>query len=175
MSMARHPNVPPIIETHDHEYRGSGVESTVAVAGHPLHPVIVTFPIAFLVAAFGSDLGYYLTQDPFWARASQWLLGAGIAGGVLAAITGMTDFLRIKRVQARSAGWIHMATNVVVLGIAVLNFLPRIDDPVGPILPLGIVASAVVAALLGVSGWFGGELSFRHKVGVIGEQDRTTS
>lgn len=47
----------------------------------------------------------------------------------------MTDFLRIKRVQARSAGWIHMATNVVVLGIAVLNFLPRIDDPVGPILP----------------------------------------
>ncbi|MBW4698586.1 MAG: DUF2231 domain-containing protein [Aphanocapsa lilacina HA4352-LM1] len=38
-----------------------------------------------------------------------------------------------------------------------------------------MVASAVVAVLLGISGWFGGELSFRHKVGVIGEQDRTTS
>lgn len=77
--MARHPNVPPIIETHDHEYRGSGVESTVAVAGHPLHPVIVTFPIAFLRPPRERPR---VLPDPGSA------LGAGIAVALGAGIAG---------------------------------------------------------------------------------------
>jgi len=62
---------PTIIESDDREYRDSGVPSTVAIAGHPLHPLsIIIFPIALLAAALGSDFGYWLTRDPFWARAS---------------------------------------------------------------------------------------------------------
>ncbi|AGY59050.1 DUF2231 domain-containing protein [Gloeobacter kilaueensis] len=169
--MGRHPNIPPIVESRESDYRDSGVESSVAIAGHPLHPAIVTFPIAFLVAAFGSDLGYYLTRDPFWARASLWLLGAGLITGLIAALTGMSDFLRVKRVQARTAGWLHMSLNVVALGLTVVNFWARLGDSAAAVLPFGIVASAIVAALLGASGWFGGELSFRHKIGVIGDHD----
>jgi uncharacterized membrane protein len=171
--MTRHKNIPPIIESREDELRDPGIESTVQIAGHPLHPALVTFPIALLVSAFLTDLGYWLTTDPFWARASVWLLGVGIASGLIAAATGMIDFLRIERVRARSAGWIHMALNVAALGLSLINWLPRLGDATGPIVPWGLAASTVVAALLGASGWFGGELAYRHKVGVIGDHDRS--
>ncbi|WP_287130150.1 DUF2231 domain-containing protein [Candidatus Cyanaurora vandensis] len=171
--MTRQPNIPPVIETNETEYRDSGIQSTVHVAGHPIHPVLVTFPIGMLVAAFGTDLGYWLTQDPFWARASLWLIGAGLLTAVLAAIVGTLDFLRIERVRARTAGWAHMYLNVAVLVLTVINFVPRLNDPTGSILPWGLVLSTLVALLLGVSGWYGGELVYRHKVSVIGPTDRS--
>lgn len=168
-STAPYPNIPPVIETHDSEYNDTGIPSTVAIVGHPLHPAIVLFPIAFLVGVLGSDLGYWLTNDPFWARASVWLLIVGLVSGVVAAITGFLDFFKIKRVRDRSAGWIHMACNVVVMALSLVSLVLRMGDPVAPIVPWGLAISAVVATLLGISGWFGGELTFRHKIGVIGK------
>jgi hypothetical protein len=94
-TMTQIPSVPPFIESNDRDYHDSGVPSTFAIAGHPLHPLIVTFPIAFLSGAAGADLGYWLTDDPFWARAAIWLIGAGFISGLVAALTGMLDFLRI--------------------------------------------------------------------------------
>lgn len=163
-----YPNIPPILESDDTEYRDAGITSTVSVAGHPLHPVLIVFPIAFLVAAAGTDIGYWLTSDPFWARASVWLIGAGFAAGILAGITGFLDFAKIKRVRDRSAGWLHMGGNVAALVLSLINLLLRQGNAAEPIVFTGLGLSVVVATLLGVTGWFGGELSFRHKVGVIG-------
>ncbi len=163
-----YPNIPPIIESDDREYRDTGVPSTVAIAGHPLHPLSVIFPIAFLAGALGSDVGYWLTHDPFWARASLWLVGAGLAGGVVAAIIGMSDFLRIERVRKRTAGWAHMIINITLLVLTVVNLILRLNDPVKAILPWGLIISTIVGTLTSVSGWYGAELSYRHKIGVIG-------
>ncbi|WP_449416583.1 DUF2231 domain-containing protein [Phormidium nigroviride] len=162
------PNIPPILESLDSEYRDSGITSSINIAGHPIHPIIVIFPVAFLVGAAGSDIGYWLTSDPFWARASVWLIGAGFVSGILAGITGFLDFSRIKRVRDRSAGWLHMAGNITALVLSLINWVMRFGDPIAPIFPIGITISIIVATLLGISGWFGGELTFRHKVGVIG-------
>lgn len=162
------PNIPPIIESDDREYRDTGVPSTVAIAGHPLHPLSVIFPIAFLAAALGSDFGYWLTRDFFWARASLWLIGLGLVGGVLAAAIGMSDFLKIERVRKRTAGWAHMILNVSILVLTLLNFLLRIGNADARILPWGLLISLVVGTLTSVSGWFGAELSYRHKIGVVG-------
>lgn len=162
------PNIPPILESHDSEYRDTGVVSSVAIAGHPLHPALVIFPVAFLVGVAGTDLGYWLSDDPFWARASVWLLGAGILSGIVAGVTGFLDFFKVKRVRERSAGWLHMIGNVLALVLSAINWFMRLGDPVTPILPAGFILSIIVAALLGVTGWFGGELTFRHKIGVIG-------
>ena len=96
-TITQYPSVPPFIESNDREYQDSGVQSTVAIAGHPLHPLLVTFPIAFLSGAAGADLGYWITHDPFWARAAIWLIGAGFISGLVAAVVGMSDFLRIDR------------------------------------------------------------------------------
>ena len=166
-----YPNLPPVIESLESEYTNSGITSSVAIAGHPIHPVIVVFPVAFLTAAAGTDIGYWLTKDYFWARASTWLIGLGLVAGILAALVGMSDFLKIPRVRKRTAGWAHMTLNVVALVLTAVNFGMRFNDPTGFIIPLGTVTSVVVATLLGAGGWYGGELSFRHKVGVIGSND----
>lgn len=167
-----YPNIPPILESDDREYRDPGVPSTVAIAGHPLHPLSVIFPIAFLAGALGTDVGYWLTSDPFWARASLWLVGAGLAGGLVAAIIGMSDFLQIERVRKRTAGWAHMIINITLLVLTAINLYLRLGNPVGAILPWGLVLSTIVGTLTSVSGWYGAELSYRHKIGVVGPGSR---
>ncbi|MBD1869807.1 DUF2231 domain-containing protein [Leptolyngbya sp. FACHB-541] len=169
--MTQTPNIPPIIESDEREYRDSGVPSTVAIAGHPIHPVIVTLPIAFLVGAFATDAVYWLVGDDFWARASFWLIAAGLVTGIAAAITGMLDFLRIGRVRKHSAGWAHMVANVAVLVLTIINLVLRLNNVTGAVLPAGLILSLIVAALLGISGWYGGELVYRHKIAVIGYGD----
>jgi uncharacterized membrane protein len=166
--MTQTPDIPPIIESDDREYRDTGIPSKVAIAGHPFHPLLVTFPIAFLTAVLATDLAYWLTRDMFWARASIWLIGAGILTGIIAAITGMIDFLKITRVRQHSAGWIHMVGNIVALGLSLVNFGLRWGDTTGAILPVGLILSLIVATALGVTGWYGAELVYRHKVAVIG-------
>ncbi len=163
-----YPNIPPLIDSRETEYRDTGITSSVAILGHPIHPVVVIFPVAFLSAAAGTDLGYWLTKGEFWARASVWLLGSGLLTAIAAAIIGIVDFIRIPRVRNRQAGWAHMWLNVGVLALTLVNFGLRLVGTNATILPFGISLSGIVAALLMLSGWYGGELTFRHKVGIIG-------
>lgn len=171
--MTQTPNIPPLIESDDAEYRDSGITSTVAIAGHPLHPLLVTFPIAFLTGVFATDLGYWFTNDLFWARASVWLLGAGIVSGIIAALTGMMDFLKIDRVRKRRAGWAHMIGNVAALTLSLINWVLRINNGITEVIvPIGLILSVIVATLLAITGWYGAELIYRHKVAVIGYNSR---
>jgi uncharacterized membrane protein len=163
-----YPNIPAILESKETDYFSSGITSSVSIAGHPIHPILVIFPVAFLSGAAGSDLGYWLTADFFWARVSVWLIGLGGLAGILAALVGMFDFIKVKKVRRRTAGWAHMLINVTALILTFVNLGLRLDNPEATIVPIGISLSLVVATLLAVGGWYGGELSFRHKIGVIG-------
>lgn len=165
---APYPNIPPLIDSRATEYHGTGITSSIAILGHPIHPIIVIFPIAFLSAVAGTDLGYWLTKGEFWAQASVWLLGVGLLSGIAAAVIGMFDFVRIPRTRHRRAGWAHMLLNIAVLVLTIGNFFLRLGNPEIIILPTGLILSWVVATLLLVSGWYGGELMFRHKVGIVG-------
>jgi uncharacterized membrane protein len=147
---------------------GGGVPSTASILGHPIHPMLVPFPIAFLVGAFASDLAFWGTADPFWARASVWLVGAGLATGALAALAGLTDFLTIQRVRSLSAAWMHFLGNGAALLLSLWNLLHRLGDPAAGVLPSGLILSLVVVAILLVTGWLGGELAYRHRIGMIG-------
>ncbi len=166
--MTRTPDIPPVIESDEREYRDTGIPSTVAIAGHPIHPVIVTLPIAFLVALPLTDIVYLLTQDAFWARASFWLVLAGFVTSIAAALTGLMDFLKIERVRKRTAGWAHMFLNVAAMALTLINLILRWGNVTGAILPTGVILSILVATILGASGWYGGELVYRHKIAVIG-------
>ena len=68
-----------------------GIESTAQIAGHPLHPMLVAFPITSLVLAFIADLAYLGTTDPFWARGAFWLLVIGLISGLLASPVTIAD------------------------------------------------------------------------------------
>jgi uncharacterized membrane protein len=84
----------------------------------------------------------------------------------------MSDFIRIKRVRSRTAGWAHMYLNVSILGLTLINYLLRLGNPATAIIPTGIIISLLVAVLLGLSGWYGGELVYRHKISAIGPSSR---
>jgi uncharacterized membrane protein len=169
--MTQTPNIPPIIESEESNYRDTGVPSTVAIAGHPLHPAIITLPIGLLVMAPVTDIVYWLQGDLFWARASFWLIVAGLLSGLLAAITGFLDFIRIGRVRKHTAGWAHMYANVTALVLTAINLGLRLGNPVNNLVFTGLIISVIVATLLGISGWYGGELVYRHKIAVIGYGD----
>jgi uncharacterized membrane protein len=145
--------------------RHGGIPSRASVRGHPLHPALVPFPIAFLLGTLLSDLAYWWGGDPFWARASYWLLAAGVAGGAAAALPGLADFLSEPRIRALRAARAHLVGNVAAMALAIANLWLRTGDPAGAILPWGILLSAVVAGILGGTGYLGGELVFRHRVG----------
>lgn len=170
--MTQTPNLPPLIESEETDYRDSGVVSSVAIAGHPLHPLIVTFPIAFLSSAPLADIAFGLTKDPFWAQAAFWLLLGGFLTSLVAAATGLMDFFKVERVRKRSAGWAHMVLNIASMLLTVVNLALRWGNPTGAIYPTGVIISSLVAILLGLSGWYGAELVYRHKVAVIGYGDR---
>ncbi|MFA5531354.1 MAG: DUF2231 domain-containing protein, partial [Thiohalomonadaceae bacterium] len=67
-----------------------GVRSRVNIAGHPVHPMLVPFPIAFLVGVLATDLLYLFTGNGYWAQSSVYLAVAGLVTGVAAAMVGFT-------------------------------------------------------------------------------------
>ena len=144
---------------HDHP------KSTARIAGHPIHPMLVPFPIAFLVGAFLTDLAYWKSGWAMWAYASSWLIGAGIVTALLAALAGFADFFGEKRIRALRPAWWHMIGNLTAVLLSVLNFTVHMGDGAAAVLPLGITLSGVVVLLLLFNGWMGGEMVFRHGVG----------
>jgi uncharacterized membrane protein len=146
--------------------------STAAIAGHPLHPATIPFPIAFLVGALATDLVYWITRAAFWAEFSVWLVRAGLLMGAIAAVLGLIDFLTVERARKHSAGWIHLIGNLVAMIIATISLPVRWGDPVAAVLPVGLILSVITGTVLGVTGWFGGELVFRHLIGVTGPSNQ---
>jgi len=76
----------------------SNPRSTAQIAGHPIHPMLVPFPVAFFTATLVCDLVYRENGDVFWFTATQYLLGAGIVMALAAAAAGFTDFLGDGRI-----------------------------------------------------------------------------
>ncbi|CAA9537458.1 MAG: hypothetical protein AVDCRST_MAG91-3515 [uncultured Sphingomonadaceae bacterium] len=149
-----------------------GLPSTAAVAGHPIHPMIIPYPIAFLTSALATDIAARRTGDAFWSRASKILIGAGILSGLAAGAVGAIDYYTIRRAREKTVGKLHAYGNPLALGLAAINLAVRRNKdgeaPAG-----GTVAlTGATAALLGVTGWAGAELSYRHMVGVAGHGDQ---
>lgn len=149
---------------HDHP------RSTARIATHPIHPMLVPFPIVCFIGAFVADIMYTSNGEPGWATASNWLLGVGLGVAALAAIAGLTDYLGDSRVRSLSDALKHMIANVLAVLIEVFNLLLRLGNPdfIGS---TGIYLSGLVVLILLYSGWKGGELVYRHGVGVL---DRDT-
>ncbi|MFN3891294.1 MAG: DUF2231 domain-containing protein [Beijerinckiaceae bacterium] len=142
-----------------------GTPSYVAVARHPVHAMLVTFPIAFLISLLGSDLAYLSLRDDFWARVSLWLSGAGAVTGVLAGLSGTVEVLAIRQIRLRIAAWDHFVLAVMMLSVAIANWGFRVADPAGAIWPWGLYLSGLGFVLVAGAGWLGGALVFEHKVG----------
>lgn len=146
----------------------SGVRSTAAIGGHPIHPMLIPLPIGALVGVLATDVVFWLTGDGFWAQASWWLLWAGLVTGLLAAAVGLVEYFTIHRVRSHRAGRIHLWSNVAALALVGINLATRMGGHADAVLPWGLALTVITGMALAVGGWFGGELAYRHGVGVTG-------
>jgi uncharacterized membrane protein len=144
-------------------------ETTAQIAGHPIHPMLIPFPVAFLVATFVSDLIFLRTGNPGWATASLWLLGAALVMAALAAAAGLIDFFGDERIRDLSAAWHHMLGNVLAVLLSLVNWYRRYAAADPGIPSGGVLISFIVVAILLYTGWRGWEMVYRHRVGVAEE------
>ena len=143
-----------------------GIATTANIGSHPIHPMLIPFPIVFLVATLLCDLAYLATGGPAWADAALWCLGAALVGAAAAAVAGFIDFLGNERIRDLGDAWRHMIGNVTIVVLALINFLIRFGGAANGVLPWGVLLSIVITGLLLYTGWKGGEMVYRHRVGV---------
>ncbi|WP_439560420.1 DUF2231 domain-containing protein [Roseinatronobacter sp.] len=140
-------------------------ESRIAIAGHPLHAMLVAFPIALTMSVLGADLLYWWTADGFWARVAGWAAFGAFIMGVIAGVTGTVELLVVRGIRNRSASWTHFILAVMLLSLIGANWGFRIGQPEEAVLPLGLSLSLVAAGLTAVTGWHGGKLVFDYQIG----------
>jgi uncharacterized membrane protein len=141
------------------------LRSTGQIAGHPIHPMLVPFPIACFIGALITDVAYWRSAQMMWADFSAWLLAIGLVMGGLAAVAGLLDFLGNRLIRAQAPAWPHLLGNIVVLLLALLNSFVHTRDAWTSVVPLGMTLSLITVLIMLVTGWLGWAMVYRHGVG----------
>lgn len=141
--------------------------STASIGGHPIHPMLVVFPIGLWIFSLISDLIFLGGGDAAWRDTAFYTMGGGIIGALAAAVPGMVDLFTIDDPKIKRIGLTHMTLNLTVAALFIINFLWRLradENATGP-----VWLSVLAIVLLAISGWLGGEMVYVHGAGV---QDR---
>jgi uncharacterized membrane protein len=144
------------------------MESRVKLAGHPVHPMLIVFPLGLLGAAVVFDIIYLISDNAQWTVAAHYMIGAGVIGGLASALFGWLDWLGIPGgTRAKRIGLWHGLGNTAVLALFILSWVLRRYNPAEP--PTGAIVAGLSAIVLSViTAWLGGELVYRLGVGVDG-------
>lgn len=142
------------------------MESRAKLFGHPIHQMLIVFPLGLLATSVIFDLFFDVTGNTRWSDAAFYMIGAGIVSGLIAAVFGLIDYLAIPPgTRAKSVGAMHGAGNVVVLLLFTGSWFLRWSDPAESG-TLAYLCSYAGAGLALITGWLGGELVDRLGVGV---------
>lgn len=142
------------------------MESRARVMGHPIHPILIPFPIGLLATSVIFDIIHLLTGSGKWSEISFWMIAAGVIGGLLAAVFGLIDWLAIPAgTRAKTVGLLHGLSNVVMVVLFAISWLLRAGAPGSPG-AVAIILSLVGVGLVSLGGFLGGELVVRMGVGV---------
>lgn len=143
------------------------MESKAKLLGHPIHQMLIVFPLGILPIAVISDFVAMYTHNNFWYQMSYYLTGAGIIGGLIAAVFGLVDFLAIPpKTRAGKIGLLHGIGNLIVLALFALSWYLRHSTTNYVPNNLAFVSSISAIALALITAWLGGELVDRLGVGV---------
>jgi uncharacterized membrane protein len=142
------------------------MQSRVRAMGHPIHPILVPFPLGLLTTSVIFDVIHLLTGSARWTEIAFWMIAAGVIGGLAAAGFGLIDWLAIPSgTRAKAIGLGHGLTNVIMVALFAASWLLRAPAPGDPgIFP--IVLSFLGVGLASLGGFLGGELVFRMGIGV---------
>jgi uncharacterized membrane protein len=143
------------------------MESRAKFMGHPVHPMLIVFPLGLLISAVVFDVLYLLTEIDILPAVSFFNISAGLIMGALAAVFGLRDYLSITPgTRARAVGRWHGLGNAVVMGLFALSWLLRRGEPNYEPSTLAFLLGLAGVTLGTVTAWFGGELVDRLGVGV---------
>lgn len=140
------------------------MRTPASIAGHPIHPMLVPIPIGLWIFSLVSDfVAMGGGANPAWSTVAFYCMGGGIVGALLAALPGLIDLVSLPA-GPRSTALKHMAINLTVVALYVINFWQRMSAPDKP----GnlVWLSLVSILLLVVSGWLGGKMVYEHGVAV---------
>jgi uncharacterized membrane protein len=142
---------------------------------HPIHPMLVAFPIALWVFSLVCDVIYHAgSHNRFWKEVAFYSMAAGIVGALAAAIPGFIDYLSMHDARIRKIATTHMVLNLVVVAMFIFNLGLRFNaGPSGDI--FGVVLSIIAITFMSVSGWLGGSMVYEHRVGVVERDEERVS
>lgn len=148
--------------------------SKASIGGHPIHPMLIAFPIGLWSTSFAADLVFYFWRGSTLMVISKFLLAAGCLGALAAAVPGIVDWLSIKDAQVkRIANW-HARLNIIAVIVFGLSLYLRMrigSHWVNYHLRIPFLFSLLGMILISISGWLGGELAYKHGVGVAPQHD----
>lgn len=142
------------------------MESRARLFGHPIHQMLIPFPVGLLTTAAIFDIIYLFSRNPNWVASAFFIIIAGLVGGLIAAVFGLIDYLAIPPgTRAKRIGLMHGVGNVIAVALFAISWILRLPNPFSPpTLPL--ILSIVGAGVIAFTGWLGGELVDRLGVGV---------
>lgn len=146
------------------------MRTRASIRNHPIHPMLIVFPIAFWVGSLICDLIYHFgSQNPFWKDVAFYSMLGGIVGAVAAAIPGLIDYTGLPVGRLKRIGFVHMVLNLAVVAAYLFNLGLRYAGRGDSIFP--VFLSLVSLLILSGSGWLGASLVHEHGVGVRDDVD----
>ena len=147
------------------------MSTPASVRNHPIHPMLIVFPIGLWVFSLVCDVIYHAgAHDPFWKAAAFYAMAGGIIGALLAAIPGFIDYLSMRERQVKKIATTHMVLNLIVVALFLFNLGLRYNGSPSNEM-FGVALSVIGIAVLCVSGWLGGSLVYEHGVGISLRRD----
>ncbi len=134
--------------------------------GHPVHPMLVNYPLGLLTLAPIFDVVHWITHNGYWSTVAFWMIAVGTAIGLLAAVTGTIDWLKIPAgSRAKLVGLVHGSGNYLILALFIVNWFIRLNAQANPPI-IAYVLTFLGAAGFMFTGFLGGELTIHFGVGI---------
>lgn len=141
------------------------MRTPASIAGHPIHPMLITFPIGLLVFSLICDLIALRSANvETWTTVALYTMIGGFIGALAAAIPGTIDFLSLTEPRVKKIALLHMSLNLVAVTLYAVNIWLRVNGVESRGTPL--LLSVVAVGILSISGWLGAEMVHKHGVGV---------
>ena len=139
------------------------METPASIRNHPIHPMLIPFPIGLWVFSLVADVVYLSVHDPLWHTMAYWTMIGGTIGALAAAVPGLLDYLSLREPRAVRIATIHLTLNLTIVALFIANLILRTLNypPTAP-----FVLSCAGVAMLVVSGWFGWALIYGEGIGV---------